>query len=327
MLPCLIVHDGDGSVRRIQDSLVEFASTHGVDPRLRGRRFNDMSVVGQPALECSQVDEILASTSAGPTWVRRAGEGPNLHVSSIPLGDLDPGESIRDHCRFDRFSSLLPLTHLLDEVTRELAWTPPPLRASFIIDDPNLHWPTYGYVHFKELARHAEAHGYHIAMARFLSICGTSIGAQSAFSARTRQRFRSSFTGTTTCAPSSPGLDRSADVSASIPALRRVATSNAGPGSGRAGDRATSRDCSDPCSTHWPRWGSRDRMVTEARSEISGWEVAEFHPGGLPPCPGRFSRTGKTCPFRAFSISRSFSRAPHGPCATDLTCLTKPWLR
>ena len=139
--------------------------TSGVDPRLAGRRFNDRSVVGQPALACSQADEILASTSDGPTWVRRSGKGPNFYGSSIPLGDLGPGESIRDYLRFDRFSSLLPLTHLLDEVTRELGWTPPPLRASFIIDDPNLHWPTYGYVRFKELARHAQAHGYHVAMA------------------------------------------------------------------------------------------------------------------------------------------------------------------
>ena len=164
-LPCLIVREVGEDVRRTEDASVELAATRAVDPRLRGRCFNDTSVVGHSALECGRADEVLASTSAGPTWVRQASEGPNLYVSSIPLGDLDREESIRDHFRFDRFSSLLPLVHLLDEVTHDSGWTPPPLRASFIIDDPNLHWPTYGYVHFQKLAHHAKKHRYHIAMA------------------------------------------------------------------------------------------------------------------------------------------------------------------
>jgi hypothetical protein len=60
---------------------------------------------------------------------------------------------------------LLPLVELLRRITSDLAFSSPPARACFLIDDPNLHWPSYGYVRFRKLALHAEEHGYHAAMA------------------------------------------------------------------------------------------------------------------------------------------------------------------
>jgi hypothetical protein len=50
-------------------------------------------------------------------------------------------------------------------LTGDTDWVAPQLRASFILDDPNLHWPTYGYVRYADLARHAEEHQYHVGMA------------------------------------------------------------------------------------------------------------------------------------------------------------------
>jgi hypothetical protein len=60
---------------------------------------------------------------------------------------------------------LLPLLHFLDLVLGAEGWAPPPLRASFVIDDPNLHWPSYGYLKYKELIDHATRHGYHVGLA------------------------------------------------------------------------------------------------------------------------------------------------------------------
>ena len=34
-----------------------------------------------------------------------------------------------------------------------------------MIDDPNLHWPSYGHVRYAELLSHAREHGYHLAIA------------------------------------------------------------------------------------------------------------------------------------------------------------------
>ena len=44
-------------------------------------------------------------------------------------------------------------------------WSRAPTRATFLIDDPNLHWRTYGFVRFRELAQAATAHGYHVTFA------------------------------------------------------------------------------------------------------------------------------------------------------------------
>jgi hypothetical protein len=59
----------------------------------------------------------------------------------------------------------IPLVHFLRDITDYSEWKRPPLRATFVIDDPNLHWPTYGFISFAALARHAREHGYHVAFA------------------------------------------------------------------------------------------------------------------------------------------------------------------
>jgi hypothetical protein len=51
---------------------------------------------------------------------------------------------------------------------RELAgerWQSPPLRAAILFDDPNLRRPSYGYIDYRRLVAHADAHGYHASMA------------------------------------------------------------------------------------------------------------------------------------------------------------------
>jgi hypothetical protein len=40
-----------------------------------------------------------------------------------------------------------------------------PLRASFMFDDPNLHWSTYGYVNYAELLNKAERENFHVSFA------------------------------------------------------------------------------------------------------------------------------------------------------------------
>jgi len=60
---------------------------------------------------------------------------------------------------------LLPILHWLREITAKTAVEPPPLRASFVVDDPNLHWPTYGYVDYSEVAKRATRANYHVTFA------------------------------------------------------------------------------------------------------------------------------------------------------------------
>jgi hypothetical protein len=50
-------------------------------------------------------------------------------------------------------------------VTAGSGWQLPVGRAAFVIDDPNLHWSSYGHVRFVDLARAAEDGNFHVAFA------------------------------------------------------------------------------------------------------------------------------------------------------------------
>ena len=63
------------------------------------------------------------------------------------------------------FLEMLPLIHWLQVLGKEVSYQPPPLRACFIFDDPNLHWPSYGFVDFQEIATHASRENYHVSFA------------------------------------------------------------------------------------------------------------------------------------------------------------------
>jgi hypothetical protein len=60
---------------------------------------------------------------------------------------------------------MLPVLHWLRVICASTAPQGPPLRAGFMFDDPNLHWPTYGHVDFAEMARHAKREHYHVSFA------------------------------------------------------------------------------------------------------------------------------------------------------------------
>ena len=64
-----------------------------------------------------------------------------------------------------RCLGLLSIVHLLRRVLGDRDADAGPLRAAFVFDDPNLHWPTYGHMHFRRLAAHAREHSYHAVIA------------------------------------------------------------------------------------------------------------------------------------------------------------------
>lgn len=136
-----------------------------VDSRLRGARLPDRRLDGAlragGGLETSTGTTVLASGRGEAVWVRDG------HQSTALLSprELEPGEALRERLRDGRAAALLPLVHFLHELTAPVAWQSPPARACFLFDDPNLHWPSYGFVRLAELGRHAREHGYHASLA------------------------------------------------------------------------------------------------------------------------------------------------------------------
>jgi hypothetical protein len=136
----------------------------GLAQPLRGRVIPESAIADGVPL--APVDgSVLARVKDRPVWWQVGDATASLDVSAYPLAGLCDGESLRDHLQVGRFMGLLPLVHFLGRVVGAEGWQPPPLRASFVIDDPNLHWPSYGFLKYGELAAHAVRHGYHVALA------------------------------------------------------------------------------------------------------------------------------------------------------------------
>jgi hypothetical protein len=157
---------GDEPAEVGAEASFELAREPRLDRRLRGGVLPDQRLLAGLRLEGAgdrpgPAATVLARWGEHPVWWA---DGP-LRIALLAPRELTASEALRDRLCEGRSLALLPLVELLRELTARVAWTPPPPTASFIIDDPNLHWPTYGYIELPELARHAREHAYHAVLA------------------------------------------------------------------------------------------------------------------------------------------------------------------
>ena len=89
-----------------------------------------------------KVRRSLAACDGAPTWTR---SGESESALLIPA-ELGAREALRERLCDGRNAALLPLLHFLRARTETIRWQPPAARASLLFDDPNLHWPSYGFV-------------------------------------------------------------------------------------------------------------------------------------------------------------------------------------
>lgn len=134
---------------------VEVSPGVGVNPRVGG----SPGVVGNAQAHGNPgVGGDPGSAEVGENCAR-------LWFSAYPLAELGEHETLREHLKAGRFMGLLPLVHFLGQVAGEEGWTLPSPRAAFVVDDPNLHRRSYGFLDYRELIAHAERHNYHLGMA------------------------------------------------------------------------------------------------------------------------------------------------------------------
>jgi hypothetical protein len=150
---------------RVEDTVVSFAQDIRIRRPLRGRAIREDAAAAKLPLLPSRPELVFAAIGRKPVWWQASEAQEDLCVSAYPLPQLTEGDALRDYLRPGCFMGLLPLLHFLDHVVSGQNWEPPPLRASFVIDDPNLHWPSYGYLDYPEMVAHADRHGYHAGLA------------------------------------------------------------------------------------------------------------------------------------------------------------------
>jgi hypothetical protein len=144
---------------------LSLSTSSSLDQRLRGAILPDVhlaaALTGEASISVEPRGEALATADGQPVWARAG----RLERALLIPAELGPHEALRERLCDRRSAALLPLLHFLRAQTEAIRWQPPAARASLLFDDPNLHWPSYGFVKLAELGRHARDHGYHVALA------------------------------------------------------------------------------------------------------------------------------------------------------------------
>lgn len=154
--------------RSRRDALRPLVASFTDDPQVpepfRGRTLETAGCYEGGRVRCGPRDTVLAHLEGQPVWsVRTDVSGKRFHTA-LPLAELSPRDGFGDVFGGAWYLNALPLMHFLRELG-VLGLAPAVLRAAFVIDDPNLHWPSYGCVRYRELADRAAKNRYHVAFA------------------------------------------------------------------------------------------------------------------------------------------------------------------
>lgn len=143
---------------------IGFTGAGVLDERLRGRVLEERSLPPLEPLVLTGGDT-LAQCNGGPVWVRRRGAGGPVDVVRLPAGAACRERMLWDNIQEHRFFFLMTMVHHLYAILAGSGWTPPPLRAAFVVDDPNFRSMRYGHFRFADVARLARAERFHVSIA------------------------------------------------------------------------------------------------------------------------------------------------------------------
>jgi len=161
-IPCLLAEGEERPQTGTPPLPLLLSSDPALPPPLAGARLSESrcTALTRPALE---QEVVLATLDGAPAWTRaRGGASPTQRIACVPE-ELGEHEALRERLEPGRCLALLALVQFLRDLTAAPASAR--LHATFLIDDPNLHWRSYGHLRYPELLRDARTHGYHLAVA------------------------------------------------------------------------------------------------------------------------------------------------------------------
>lgn len=149
-----------------QLGVVEFTRSAALDPCFHGQRMIDGGSHRFHPLSPGAEDAIIATVDGRPYWLsRETSGGAVISLVALPPPAVTPDSTVYHFFNRSCWLQLLPWLNYLKHLTRDVDWARPPLRACLMFDDPNLHWPTYGFIDLRKMASHARDHNYHTAFA------------------------------------------------------------------------------------------------------------------------------------------------------------------
>ncbi|HEY3970328.1 MAG TPA: hypothetical protein VGL79_02910 [Solirubrobacteraceae bacterium] len=275
-------------------STVALADDERLARPLRKRTIAEHGRAGELTLTPQSAVDVLAHVEERAVWWQSS-DG-RLHCSLYPLAELGEGQTLRDHLCPGSFMGLLPLLHFLGTLLADQGWKLPAPRAGFVIDDPNLHWPSYGFLKYPQLAEHASRHDYHLAFAT-VPLDGWRVDARAVAIMREHPAALSLLIhGNDHVARELAGLgsDRHAEASMAQ-ALRRIAALERASGLSVARVMAPPHGvCSEAALRAMFRLGFEAACISRpypwrdglpAPSPLAGWHPAELVAGGIPVAP------------------------------------------
>ena len=165
-IPCYAVLKSGEGCPAIDISHISFGTWMDFLGVLRGRTLRNREALSVQPVICEAGDECVATAAGFPIWTRKLldGGGAAHFVALAPPGLVEP-TYLYDHFTPNRFLRLLLLLAFLRTLNNPERWQPAPLRACFVIDDPNLSSPSYGHIRYSELLRFAASHNFHVSIA------------------------------------------------------------------------------------------------------------------------------------------------------------------
>jgi hypothetical protein len=144
-------------------SAITFSSSATVHRAFRGKTLADSSLINFSRVPDSF--ESLAKVGEQAVWAIEQQGDHDHHYVGVDIPVITEKDFFHNHFRERCWFALVPLLHFLRRLVGPDGWPTPEPRASFIIDDPNLHHRSYGYIDFEKLANHAATHNYHATIA------------------------------------------------------------------------------------------------------------------------------------------------------------------
>jgi hypothetical protein len=145
--------------------IIQFSDDPEVPFPFRGRSVRTQATWLRSVLSLSLNEKLLASCEFGPVWTLSEDNGVKHFRSAFALPVIPENGSLRDALNERRFIEMIPMVHWLRQICAGDVKEASSLNACFIFDDPNLHWPSYGFADYRELAVRAEKENYHVSFA------------------------------------------------------------------------------------------------------------------------------------------------------------------
>ncbi|HEV7939031.1 MAG TPA: hypothetical protein VGP18_13545 [Solirubrobacteraceae bacterium] len=312
-------------------STVALADDERLARPLRKRTIAEHGRIGELTLTPQSAKDVLARVEERAVWWQS--DDCRLHCSLYSLAELGEAQTLRDHLCPGSFMGVLPLLHFLQQLLAEEGWKLPAPRAAFVIDDPNLHWPSYGFLKYPQLAEHASRHDYHLAFAT-VPLDGWRVDARAAATMRENPTALSLLIhGNDHVARELAGLssDRRAEA-AMAQALRRIAALERHSGLSVARVMAPPHGvCSEAALRAMYRLGFEAACISRpypwrdglpAPSPLAGWHPTELVAGGIPVAPRQaLTASREELVFRALLGQPLILHGHHGDFADGLDLL------